>query len=346
MSDVPSEMYREILLRMPAESVFRLKAVCKEWRRLIEEPSFIKSHSNNQSSNTSLLITNPKGAIYSLSLDSLSDRRQTPIKQLICRGIPPRCSRPLASCNGMFLISDDNDKIWMIWNPLTRERHELPRPEPCIYMMGRGFGYDSAADDYKVVRIDYMSSVEEVVSYRSLVYSMKSGCWKMIDDCPHYFSSRDEGVFLNGALHWRAEETIIVLDLVTEDYRQLALPPLPTRNEVSFLGLNVVGGCLVLSYYHMISRFVGWVMNDHSWKNLFLFFIPQQDIGPHSMVRQAPVAYLKGGNQVLVRRDSGFFLWDAKNSCAKKVIFDGLPANISSWKICQGSFFGEGYSIS
>ncbi|RAL47582.1 hypothetical protein DM860_011320 [Cuscuta australis] len=42
MSNLPSD------LRLPADSLFRSRSVCKDWKRAIDDPSFIRDHMKNQ----------------------------------------------------------------------------------------------------------------------------------------------------------------------------------------------------------------------------------------------------------------------------------------------------------
>ncbi|KAL3639349.1 hypothetical protein CASFOL_017256 [Castilleja foliolosa] len=72
MSDIPSELHREILLRLPAESLFRFRSVSKSWRRIIDDTPFLRSiTTNNQLPFPNLLISSSTNSLYSLSLDTL-----------------------------------------------------------------------------------------------------------------------------------------------------------------------------------------------------------------------------------------------------------------------------------
>lgn len=82
----------------------------------------------------------------------------------------------------------------------------MPQPGADLaFVCGRsvsvGFGYDAAADDYKVVRIDKRHRGGVIAYYRTLVYSMKSRNWRRIEDFPYKISFVVDGFFLDGALH-------------------------------------------------------------------------------------------------------------------------------------------------
>ncbi|KAK6135610.1 hypothetical protein DH2020_030658 [Rehmannia glutinosa] len=340
MSDIPSEILLEMLLRLPAKSLFRFRTVCKAWRRIIDDPSFIKSHNNNQHSDTTLFIRTSTGTLYSLSLDSLNytNGQQTidvtHVKNVVRQGVPRLPAFPVASCHGLILISHyDIKKIWVIWNPLTGEFHELPQPDIDVRLIGSGLGYDSVSDDYKVVRIDEMCRNGKVV-YQTFVYSLKLNSWKMIRDCPCDFSWGSQGVFLNGALHWISWDMIIALDLAVEDYRQLPLPSvrLPVDKR-----LDALGGCLILSDAYAMKR--AWVMKDYGVENSWMdLFSSRERDSMGGLGYLWPIAYLKSKGQLIMQHDSNIICWDIDKSCAKKVTIHGLPDFLSS-QICPGSLF-------
>ncbi|KAF8735764.1 hypothetical protein HU200_014441 [Digitaria exilis] len=41
---MPEDALYEILLRLPAEDLCRLRAVCRPWRSLLSDPHFIAAH--------------------------------------------------------------------------------------------------------------------------------------------------------------------------------------------------------------------------------------------------------------------------------------------------------------
>ncbi|KAG8372623.1 hypothetical protein BUALT_Bualt12G0085900 [Buddleja alternifolia] len=351
MSDIPSELFGNILHRVPAESLLLWRGVCKSWRRLIDDPDFIKSHIKHQSSSTSLgqlLIRNENGGrLSSLSLDSINFVRhdqtieETKVKNLIGRGLPRLTTLPVTSCNGLILISRyEAKKIWVLWNPLTQDYHELPECDADSHLEGWGLGYDCVDDDYKVVRINLVFLNEGLV-HKTYIYSLKFNSWKWIKDCPGDFHVRSQGLYLNGALYWLSKSFIIALDLSTEDYRQLPLPSLrtdPYRREDRKMNLDVLGGCLVLSCKdnYRKDRFEGWAMKDDggkiSWTKLFSLK-ELEDIGAMGQLR--PITYSKSNRRVLIQHNNKHFFWlNTVNNSAKKIRMQGLSRNFSCqvWK--------------
>ncbi|KAL3623310.1 hypothetical protein CASFOL_032126 [Castilleja foliolosa] len=51
----PLDICREILILLPAKSLIRLRAVCKDWRSAIDDPFFVKAHTDKQLSSKTLL---------------------------------------------------------------------------------------------------------------------------------------------------------------------------------------------------------------------------------------------------------------------------------------------------
>ena len=59
--DFDDDIITEILLRVPAKSLIRFRCVCKSWRALISDPSFVQNHLRRVSPSHSnlLLVTSP-----------------------------------------------------------------------------------------------------------------------------------------------------------------------------------------------------------------------------------------------------------------------------------------------
>ncbi|CAH9137978.1 unnamed protein product [Cuscuta epithymum] len=344
MSDIPSEIYRQILLQLPADSLFRFRSVCKEWCRLIDDPSFVKSHTQNQIFSSTLLIRSSSSRFHLLDFDSLEFTNDLqgdgqmveaiPVKQLVRRDVPRLQRLPVNSCNGLVLISTyDTKKIWAVWNPLTRDCHRLPLPDCSSFSFSAsGLGYDHVSDDYKVVRMDKFC--------KTLLYSLKLGSWKRIKDCPYdcfRILGRYSGVCVNGKLHWYTCEMIITLDLVTEEYSHIPLPPESSSEEITYMSLNAINGLVILSYSYLTStgcQFEGWVLQEYQvdspWNKLLSFHF-------HGFESLNLVAFLKNKKQVILEHEDGFFVVDIESNSVKQVRVDGL-IGISS-QVCPGSLY-------
>lgn len=355
MSDVPSDLVREILLRLPAESLLRFRAVSKHWLLTIDDPSFIKSHSLNTNHSTLLLRDSIFCRLYSLSLLSLNPTTQTldlsRIKTLVRAGVPFLRDLPATSCNGLILISHYNFfKSWVIWNPLTQEFLRLSDPGDLDLGLaapsaGVGLGYDGAADDYKVVKIDNWPWNDV---FETLIYSLRSDSWRVARNCPCDSSFlRSGAAYHDGGLYWVTKNEVVALDMGSEEYRLMPLPPLFTElGEPLDMYVDAMDGCLLLSCYYTSAglwtdgfgveeRLEGWIIDggDGAWDKCFSF----GERGSAAVMREArPVAYVKSRGEVFVQNGGWFYWLDVGKNSIKKVTVDGLPECFS----CQ-SFRGS-----
>ncbi|CAA0829740.1 Unknown protein [Striga hermonthica] len=311
---LPSDLHREILLRLPASSLLRFRAVCKSWCHEIDDPSFVRAHTVNHhltstsTSNSNLLLTSNSDAIYSLPLDSLNyvdGQRTLSATRLPSAILPPGSNRmsKAVSCNGLVLI---RHKEWVIWNPLTGDYLELP--PICLAssrILGCGIGYDPSSDDYKVVSIHR----EKKLVYRTHIYSLRYNFWKRIEEkCPSRPSRLNSSAptVLNGALHWfsaKADE-VIALDLATEKFRKL---PLPYRNTSYLLHSKVLGGHLVVVQNEDLCT--AWVLKDYgALKPEWVRLITATGLG-----------LIKKDTRLVISYDRMILLWDVQNHSEKVI---------------------------
>lgn len=358
MWEIPPEVCREILSRVPAEPLLRFRCVCKAWRDTIDDPIFIRMHLDRQllqiqdSSNgvgQLILRGDLDSSLYSLSLESLNSDGIKVVEAMLLKHNPSYewTKSPVGSCNGVMLIAYSNGNK-LLWNPLTREFHKLPPLKVMIkklrglYHSVSGLGYDSAADNYKVVRIaQVFDPRDRTLRSETLVYSLKLDSWRRIKDFPYRISRLSGGVFLKGALHWISstmplkctDDLIIGLDLGTEDYRLLPLPSnLSAQEKPSAKHLGVLGGCLILCCYYQIERLEVWVMKDYglkdSWIKLFSVAV-LDNIGAVETLR--PIAYSKCKGHVLLQHDKKEFIWyNLETKLVEKIRVNGRPVTFSS----------------
>ncbi|XP_074355006.1 F-box/kelch-repeat protein At3g23880-like [Apium graveolens] len=200
LSFLPSELIEsEILPRLPVKSVLRFKSVCKSWNFLISSnPDFIKSHLHLNPNNDSLVLKTGDKKKYFHCNDSL----------LQCY------TDIIGSVNGLVCFYNwhfeyEGFEI-AIWNPATKqcltnipnlpdryEDRELERDD-CF-----GFGFDSVANDFKVI---YVVTIEDQPLVGQIYSCNQYRCWRKIT--PSKFLFRGSGpillppVIFRGSPYW------------------------------------------------------------------------------------------------------------------------------------------------
>ncbi|XP_059637792.1 F-box/kelch-repeat protein At3g23880-like [Cornus florida] len=267
---LPQPLVFEILSKLPVKSLLRFKCVSKSWRSLISDPYFIKIHLNQSSSiqthRNIVFISNPFRP-YGLYTARRDDNNIVVEKIDYLFKSNPRCQirgcHIIGSCNGLtcfqveFLLNCIDLKLnAYVVNLSTRELLQIPDFDyfPGNIVGVSGFGYDHCHDDYKVVKID---------DNQIFVYSMRSGCWRKVEDFSNKFDFRvleNDGTQLNGAINWlriknpkdiihmwQRKFEIAAFSLVDEKVRMIPLPS--TSVNTSFHNASQLGvfeGCLCI----------------------------------------------------------------------------------------------------
>ncbi|KAH0742747.1 hypothetical protein KY290_030740 [Solanum tuberosum] len=229
----------EIMSGLPVRSLLRFKCVSKLWMTLISDPYFSKKHLNH----------------------ARNDVQQIERVQKLdfpCNDKPWRYSL-YCCCNGMALMGFCNypDKHFqlLLWNPSTRESIVLPDPKilPKDYCTWE-LGYDSASDDYKILKIDDKSCSE--------ILALKSGSWRLLDkhpiDAHPMLKSTGSLVCVHGAFHWliRSLTKYYVMSFsITDDvYREIPFPEQLYSNCLLGRGVSELGGMLCVYSGHPKDR--------------------------------------------------------------------------------------------
>ncbi|XP_062009182.1 F-box/kelch-repeat protein At3g06240-like [Rosa rugosa] len=287
------EIIVEILARLPVKSLIRFRCVSKAWRAFISDPYFVRkhlSHSDTKNSfNLNLLLSTYLAtsihyrALLKIEEDGTvaSSELQYPIQ--VPNAFTSRIleKRLVGSYNGLICLSfyGDTADTFMLWNPCTGESKLLPKPTAfdTSYGVFYGFGYDSAADDCKIVRGNCRSRngggigdgpQETIIE----VFALKTGCWRTLETVDNVVLS-DQGCFVNGALHWFNEQrfpvALMCFDLAEERFREVAVPYPPGFVEEHYfsVGIAVIRNCLTV-YFEPTngSDYKMWVMKEYGIK--------------------------------------------------------------------------------
>ncbi|KAK3016187.1 hypothetical protein RJ639_007027 [Escallonia herrerae] len=206
---LPDDIAVDVLLSLPVKSLLRFKCVCKPWRSLITDPSFVKRHLKraNDPCNTSLCRFGVVGSIcplagegfvylYSMNYDA-SDRAVVRADYKIRNNF-----EILGSCNGLVLVFACYYGRLLLWNPSTRQYKKLAmKPSSYTGSVLWGLGYDSARDDYVVVHANIYASPPDspVINFEVFRPSTDSREYSCLGF--HYRFSSQTATLVNGTPH-------------------------------------------------------------------------------------------------------------------------------------------------
>ncbi|KAF3454547.1 hypothetical protein FNV43_RR04995 [Rhamnella rubrinervis] len=252
--DLPESLVIEILLWLPADYLITLKCVSKWWYGIINDPTFVANHLEytKKRSSTSILFkylccheeTRKNIDVKKLLTVSNNDIHSFKIDEDV--SIPRFCKRnehwtgPLgAQCNGFLCIADNDEGAIMLCNPVTKQSKVLSTS--CIVQDGfrktdfLGFGYDSRANDYKIIRV-VSFQVDEFIYLRTgpsraELYSLRADSWREIKGMEMEMGrcmDSEEEAYCGGVYYWLVRGTdkakIIAFDMCKEEFHTIQMP--------------------------------------------------------------------------------------------------------------------------
>ncbi|XP_041991391.1 uncharacterized protein LOC121742343 [Salvia splendens] len=346
LPDLPEEIIKEILLRLPAKSLWKFRSVSKCWFFLISSYDFAKAHlkisnKNNIYERHRLIV----GAIQSLMDLHTCSLRDTVGNTMYTGPIYPdvdmlpdvvRFDCPSCninslvwmegSCNGLVCVLE-SARTLILWNPTIRKYRVLPRSGTPMrfehYPLNFGFGYDEVHDDYKVVELLHLDPGMSLTEPRAKVYSLRSNSWKALLNWPNEKVALRSGVFLNGAIHWLvfcagrpSDWGIVSHDLALETFVESELPF--NDDDALRFEMNVLGGCLSVCYQYKMWLDV-WLMKEYgvvkSWTKIMR--IPSTWVRFSFMTK--PLLLMENG-QMLIRYGPELALYDPRNPSVQQKV--------------------------
>ncbi|XP_042035084.1 putative F-box only protein 15 [Salvia splendens] len=190
---------KEIFVLLPAESLFRLQFVCKQWFGLINSSIFVSSHA--EKSETVLISQQmafwprgcagkPKAYFHFLSLDGL---RSSFVESSVDDLVSVR-----ASYDGVILGFNSRRKRLVLMNPITGKYVDLPLGVSCHHLCESfSIAFCSEAKTYKVVHL-----FREVLGGVGCeILSVETREWRSIEEPLELVRIRQNLVSVGGSLH-------------------------------------------------------------------------------------------------------------------------------------------------
>ncbi|KAK9276527.1 hypothetical protein L1049_006061 [Liquidambar formosana] len=269
----------EILSRLPVKSLLRCRSVCKQWRSIIDDPSFVDVHASRSQ-------TSPGSCRMLISFSELDGSKHYFFSANL-RGGPavnhitlPGCNKGSQSpcqcnvsesLNGLVLFSNGTELY--ICNPSRQSVQTLPPSSAGSWyekldchlnspFSSYSFGFDPSTKEYKVLHIIgichrtdmKLSDVQcEVLTVKANLgrgqIIIEGGIpWRRMSRVPPFpYPFRSQGVCVNGAIHWigisgPGQEILVAFDVASEKFRMTALPV----GVSSKANLTQIGGRLAL----------------------------------------------------------------------------------------------------
>ncbi|CAN8285161.1 unnamed protein product [Cochlearia groenlandica] len=250
MHNLPEDLLREILSRVPATSLTRLRSTCKRWKDLFEDPQFIKKQrSKALASKQSMLVLLKQAKVYSVDINTdklitcLKDRYYNSDKFYIsdifyCDGlllcttkdkISTKSNKDLSSLyKEKFLYEDLRVYRLVVWNPCLGQTKWT---EPIHSICGNfSLGYDNNKK-HKILMVCYEQERYEMYDY-------DKNSWRILHGLDKWYTM-ERGVSLHGNTYWIGydatkeeaeddyadyEPMLISFDFSSEKFRCLSLP--------------------------------------------------------------------------------------------------------------------------
>ncbi|MED6137332.1 hypothetical protein PIB30_064023 [Stylosanthes scabra] len=289
---LPDELIAEILLRVPARNLLRLRSVCRSWKTLISSSQLSNKHVQrliavDPSLSDPRVAYNHPSWIYmnkkfgDFSVRSLVENPTEPTEVLRFEG--RLCHHIIGSCNGLLCLLEGffmNSRA-ILWNPCTgvASSPSLEIPDSSSVC---GFGYDHVNDKYKLCKIQYRRQKMKPKPYR---YTIKiftfcpNPSWRTIQvqDVEDISSNKSivgyrRGVFVPGTatLNWircwhdtTLDCFVHSLDLVKESFSEFSLPHKDPDNETILQELCVLRNCLAVCFEHRETGWSVWLMQEY-----------------------------------------------------------------------------------
>ncbi|KAK1632504.1 hypothetical protein QYE76_006819 [Lolium multiflorum] len=158
IAQLPSDVIAVILLRLPASDLRRCRRVCKEWRDIISDPSFIDAHQvHGPRAPTHTIVFYPgsrpaDGAHESLNGGGFLFDEQW---RVTARFTVDQSAEMIGTCTGLLCFRVSAHGVIKVVEPFTGESISLPLPPTAnaktCSTTAYCFGFDARARRYKIV---------------------------------------------------------------------------------------------------------------------------------------------------------------------------------------------------
>ncbi|KAJ1410559.1 F-box-like domain superfamily [Sesbania bispinosa] len=293
------ELITDILSRLPVKSLMRFRCVCKSWKSLISDPQFVKLHLRQSSAKIGDLAH--LRLLFEREIDDTDNK------------IVSSCSYNELIENPTAVVNEQNSHF-----QLKNRYRAIGTCNGLISFVGVPLG------ERKKVKTAAAGLYDDYHPHPVKVYNLGSDSWRSLPVFPIFPSPlRSDGIYLNGSLIWSGHHyvsdfdrsgdfdrfAIVSLDLGTETYAELSVPPLDMDSNL-IPSLALLRDCLCVCHMKNNTHFVLWQFGvDKSWTCLLnvsyrYLLTPQQSL--------RCVLCMSGNGNVLLLIEDEVVLYDLR----------------------------------
>ncbi|KAK4254119.1 hypothetical protein QN277_009544 [Acacia crassicarpa] len=199
--DISPEVLSSIFKRLPVRTLARVQCVCKDWKNLLNYPSFIQEHLQYSARENPHLLFHGDTVLNPLELYVIDSEMQVlPVESVPLIEFPPLAT-VIGSINGLLCLKSNYEYLYiLLWNPAISSFRLLTRQSN--FWVKTGFGFCSVVNDYQVVCISHPRVTDPI--YRVEVYSLSSCSWKEVEfgKLLDGVEVKSDGFSTNGAIFW------------------------------------------------------------------------------------------------------------------------------------------------
>ncbi|XP_028755882.1 putative F-box protein At3g22650 [Neltuma alba] len=249
---LPQAIVRNILKRLPVKYLLQFQCVCKQWKNLIKDRSFIAEHLHHSTRHNHSLLFQRSGGDKGVPVDlcSLDCEKQFDEVQNIPFDSSVRV-RIVGSSNGLLCVERSSYRVHslFLWNPAIRKIKQVHSNvydfEGSIYV---GYGFSPIVKDYKILRAYFTEDEyeDEVEVNREEVYSLSTERWRKIKfGNLKGVNLNSEAVTANGAVFWlgsklgEEEDLVVSFDMAMETFTLIPMPALDRSHKYTGHKLTV-----------------------------------------------------------------------------------------------------------
>ncbi|XP_065851771.1 F-box protein At5g49610-like [Euphorbia lathyris] len=215
------------LVFLPAKSLYKCRAVSKDWEQWIGNPFFIHQHTLHFKDVSGLFCQLPGEDPSFISLDPSAFGVRNPTLNFLPEHVDVR-----ATCNGLLCCQGRSEnQAYYICNPVTEEWKMLP--DPLLYhAAGTGialafepstFNFDS---HYQLIAM--VQSLDCLIRYFE-IYSSETNSWRISETVcceTDIGETNGDGFYMRGYAYWEMQSGVaLAFNVIEEQYGIVSLPP-------------------------------------------------------------------------------------------------------------------------